>query len=75
MVATVAVLTAACGVHVHIGSSGGSASAEPPTYRADLAYAHCMQTHGVPDFPDPNPSQRLQHQRAPGTATTAPGAG
>ena len=25
-------------------------------YQADLAYAHCMQTHGVPDFPDPNPS-------------------
>ena len=57
VVAAIAVLTAACGVHVHIGSSGGSASAEPPTYRANLAYAHCMQTHGVPDFPNPNPSQ------------------
>jgi subtilase family serine protease len=53
VVAAVAVLTA-CG-----GSpspSGGSASAESATYRADLAYAQCMQTHGVPDFPDPNPS-------------------
>ena len=56
VVVTVAVLTAACDVHVHIGSSSGSASAEPATYRANLAYAHCMQTHGVPDFPDPNPS-------------------
>jgi len=56
VVVTVAVLTAACDVHVHIGSSGDSASAEPATYRADLAYAHCMQAHGVPDFPDPNPS-------------------
>ena len=24
--------------------------------RADLAYAQCMQTHGLPGFPDPNPS-------------------
>ena len=56
VVAAVAVLTAGCGVvHVHFGS-GGSASTGLATYRADLAYAHCMQTHGVPDFPDPNPS-------------------
>jgi len=51
--AAVAVL-AACGGSP--SSSAGSASAEPATYRADLAYAQCMQTHGVPDFPDPNPS-------------------
>jgi hypothetical protein len=37
-------------------SYGGSASAGPVTYRADLAYAQCMQTHGVPGFPDPSPS-------------------
>jgi subtilase family serine protease len=36
--------------------SGGSASAGPVSYRVDLAYAKCMQTHGVPGFPDPNPS-------------------
>jgi subtilase family serine protease len=53
VVAAVAVLTA-CGGSP--SSSGGSASAESATYRADLAYAQCMQTHGVPDFPDPNPS-------------------
>ena len=64
VVAAVAVLTAACGVHVHFGSSGGSASAGPPTYRANLAYAHCMQTHGVPDFPAQSIGG-LQHQRAP----------
>ena len=40
-------------------SSGGSASAGSAVYRADLAYAHCMQTHGVPGFPDPNPSGRF----------------
>jgi subtilase family serine protease len=58
VVAAVAVLTAGCGaVHVHAGSSGGTASTGSATYRADLAYAHCMQTHGVPGFPDPNPSE------------------
>jgi len=53
VVAAVAVLTA-CGGSP--SSSRSSASAESATYRADLAYAQCMQTHGVPDFPDPNPS-------------------
>jgi subtilase family serine protease len=52
-VTAVAVLTA-CGGSP--SSSGGPASTGPATYRADLAYAQCMQTHGVPDFPDPNPS-------------------
>jgi hypothetical protein len=57
VVTAVAALTAGCGVvHVHFGSSGGPASTGSATYQADLAYAHCMQTHGLPDFPDPNPS-------------------
>ncbi len=57
VVAAVAAATAACGVvHVHIGSSGGPAPAGPAAYRADLAYAHCMQTHGLPGFPNPSPS-------------------
>jgi subtilase family serine protease len=58
VVAAVAVMATACDVvHVHVGSSGGSAPAGPATFRADLAYAHCMQTHGLPGFPDPNPSE------------------
>ena len=57
VMAAVALLATACGfVHVHVGSSGGSASAGSATYRADLAYAQCMRTHGVPGFPDPSPS-------------------
>jgi subtilase family serine protease len=53
----VAVLTTACGVvHVHFGSSGGSASTGSATYRAELAYAQCMRAHGLPGFPDPHPS-------------------
>jgi subtilase family serine protease len=55
--AAVAVLTTACGVvHVHFGSSGGSASTRSVTYRAELAYAQCMRAHGLPGFPSPNPS-------------------
>jgi subtilase family serine protease len=53
VVTAVTVLTA-CGGRP--SSSAGSAPAGPASYRADLAYAHCMQTHGVPDFPDPSPS-------------------
>jgi subtilase family serine protease len=55
--AAVAVLTTACGVvQVHFGSSGGSAPAGSATYRAELAYAQCMRAHGLPGFPNPNPS-------------------
>jgi subtilase family serine protease len=54
VVAAAAVLTA-CGGSP--SSSGGSAPAGSATYRADLAYAQCMRTHGVPGFPDPNPSE------------------
>jgi subtilase family serine protease len=56
LVAAVAGLTA-CGGSP--SSSGGSAPAGPAAYRADLAYAQCMQTHGVPGFPDPSPSGGL----------------
>jgi hypothetical protein len=55
VVAAVAVLTTACGVHVHFGLHSGPASTGA-NYRTSLAYAHCMQTHGVPNFPDPKPS-------------------
>jgi subtilase family serine protease len=54
--AAVALLTTACSVvHVHVGSSGGSASTGSATYRAELAYAQCMRAHGLPGFPNPNP--------------------
>jgi subtilase family serine protease len=58
VLAAVAVLATGCGmVHVHVGSSGGPAPPGPAaTYQADRAYARCMQTHGVPGFPNPNPS-------------------
>jgi hypothetical protein len=57
--AVVAAFTALTACGGSPSSSGGSAAAGPSTYRADLAYAHCMQTHGVPDFPDPSPSGNI----------------
>jgi hypothetical protein len=59
VMAAVTMLTAACGaVHVHIGSSGGSApsSASTPAYAQELALAQCMRGHGEPNFPDPTTS-------------------
>ena len=56
-VAAVAVLATACSpARISRISFGGSASAGSAAYRAELAYAHCMQTHGVPGYPDPEPS-------------------
>jgi hypothetical protein len=58
VVAVVALLATACGVvHVHVGSSGGPASTGSTTYQEDLAYAQCVRSHGLPEFPLPNPSR------------------
>ena len=59
VVAAVAGLATACGVvHVHFGSSGGSArgGSVTSTFAQELALAQCMRGHGVPNFPDPSPS-------------------
>jgi hypothetical protein len=54
MMAGLALLAAACGG----GGSPVPTASQPglpgATARA-LAYATCMRSHGVPDFPDPNP--------------------
>ena len=47
--AVIAVLATGCG-----GSAPSSASA--PTYAQVLALAQCMRGHGLPNFPDPDPS-------------------
>ncbi len=31
------------------------------TFRENLAFAHCMQAHGVPNFPDPTSSSESFH--------------
>jgi hypothetical protein len=46
----VALLAAGCGRVGGSPSAGGSSD-----YQKDLAFAHCMRAHGVPDFPDPLP--------------------
>jgi hypothetical protein len=65
--ACLAVLAAACG-----GSSanGGSSSAGGSTTSASLlAFSHCMRSHGVSQFPDPEPGQteiKLRPTNEPG---------
>ncbi len=74
VMAAVAVLATACGlVHVHVASIGGAASTGSATFRENLAYAHCMQTHGVPNFPDPtNSSERFHITGHPNGKVTGP---
>jgi hypothetical protein len=54
--AGIALLTtaAACGGGSSTGSAGSSATGASTTYAKELAYAQCMRSHGVPNFPDPN---------------------
>jgi hypothetical protein len=69
----VVVLAAACS---HAPDTPAAAAARPPAARqpagpaparsADLAYAACMRSHGIEDFPDPSAS---------GVAAIAPGTG
>jgi hypothetical protein len=67
VMATVAVLATGCGLQVSF--SGGSASA----FRQNVAYAHCMQTHGVPNFPTPtNSSERFHISGRPHGKVTGP---
>jgi hypothetical protein len=52
VMAGVALPAAGCG-----GGSPSSATAGRPTqHGSGLAYTHCMRSHGVPNFPDPNSS-------------------
>jgi hypothetical protein len=57
--------------HLSTGTSGGSAasgggSSSPEnsasTQQKMVAYAQCMRTHGVPNFPDPTSSGQVTHK-------------
>jgi hypothetical protein len=61
-VTAVAVLTACRGIPAPTTSSAVTGSA---SYRAQLAYAHCMQSHGLPNFPDPSPDPSSDPGRGP----------
>jgi hypothetical protein len=55
--AGIALLTAACGGGPANGGSsanGSSHAGGSSRYQSALAYASCMRSHGVPDYPDPN---------------------
>jgi hypothetical protein len=54
VLAAVAVLTAACGGGS--ASTAGSSGSGQGRLAQALAFAHCMRSHGAPDFPDPNSS-------------------
>jgi len=54
VLAAAALLTAACGGGSP-GAVGSSATGQGRLAQA-LAFAHCMRSHGVPDYPDPNSS-------------------
>jgi subtilase family serine protease len=71
--AAAAMLTACSAVHISGGSgfSEGSATRGPAPYAQELAYARCMQTHGLPNFPDPSPSEHLNvHVNVNGNASS-----
>jgi hypothetical protein len=56
LVGVAAFTTTACGVvHVNLGNGkpSGAALSGSAAFRADVAFAHCMQTHGMPGFPVP----------------------
>jgi hypothetical protein len=50
--AAIALLVAACGGRSSSPSSAGPPSLQSLTAQA-LAYAKCMRSHGIPNFPDP----------------------
>jgi hypothetical protein len=65
--AAIALSLAAC------GSSGSPSNANGATKRSDgLAFAQCMRTHGVPNFPDPggNGNGGIEIQRRIGSGSS-----
>jgi hypothetical protein len=54
VLAAVALLTAACGGGS--ASAAGSSGTGQVRVQQALAFAHCMRSHGAPNFPDPDSS-------------------
>ena len=72
VLAAAALLTAACS-SPSPGDGGTASTVESATYRANIAFAQCMRTHGVPNFPDPGPSTNFTVSGAPeGAAANTP---
>jgi subtilase family serine protease len=58
----ITVLAATCGSDP---SSSGATPATSSSYQHALAYAHCMQAHGLQSFPNPSPSGHITISRPP----------
>lgn len=58
--ASLALLVAACsGSASATGSGGASNAGGSPSSLSAVGYSHCMRSHGVPNFPDPDSSGQL----------------
>lgn len=58
--ASLALLAAGCGGSPpSAGGSPGSQTTSSSRYQEALAYAQCMRSHGIADFPDPDSSGRF----------------
>jgi hypothetical protein len=53
--AVVAMLATAFRMQTYDSFFTGSGPAGSAAYRQEIAFAGCMRSHGVPDFPDPPP--------------------
>jgi len=73
VLAGAALLTAACSTP-SAGGSGTASTAQTAAYRANIAFAQCMRTHGVPDFPDPQPGTDFAVSGTPQGPPTTPSA-
>lgn len=58
------VLAAGCGgsSSPHVATVGTTTTATTPTQGGLVGYAHCMQTHGVPTFPEPDSTGGIPKQ-------------
>lgn len=58
--ASLALLVSACsGSASATGSGGASNAGGSPSSPSAVGYSHCMRSHGVPNFPDPDSSGQL----------------
>ncbi|MGH3125744.1 MAG: hypothetical protein ACRDND_32610 [Streptosporangiaceae bacterium] len=70
-ITALALLTAACGGSP--SSTGGSpGAAGSANSQKILAFSHCIRSHGVPDFPDPNSSGVLPKSQVAQLAASSP---
>ena len=71
--ASLALLVAACGGSASATGSGGASNAGgSPSSLSAVGYSHCMRSHGVPNFPDPDSSGQLPKGDAQHLGSAAP---